>query len=675
MKYRKKNLFFIIFACSLSLHVSFSLSMAEDEEMLSQPAKETDVIPEQQEPAVFFETEGDFFLGYRFVSTEDSLKAAEYIYPQSSLSFGLNLVSCPLPFRYHVNTEFISKYDYYLDGGFAYKDLVLFRDILVGVHHNLEHYTFADYDQLDEINFTDRNPGDYYYKHFTSNLVTLRLKAPDFPLHTFINHRHVEREGTRQQRFLLGYFDDLNLISESRDIDWKSNAVTLGANSHLGPVEIEYDYGQSNFDPGSNNILYDPYPAGPASTPRPADIYPHNIIPETESSSHTIKAHSSYTGGVVAGATLSSVSQKNNYSSTDSKIWKGAFDFSWIPDPVIGVFLKYRHRDVDTDTPASVTLMGISDPNNPTILSYPVRRGISYDKDIFSLSSRYKPLQRLTLFAKYEYSQTDRTDVEEWELLTSQTKIHTIDLAADAKPIDRLKVKASYEYKNYDQPAYNTSPDNSNKLKLTTSYLPVAWLSFYLEYILHLTERDPLRYLNNDPAVLLETGERDSRYDQILASLTTTLSPKVSLTLSWFYQKMDVEQDLAYGKWADPPNTGQGDYPYRDIGVPYTDRANTFSATLQWLPREDFSLTTDLSYTIAKGSTAYTNVIDNTPLSFAPLSSLEATETSLTIDLAKKLPRDWEIGLRSYINIYNDKTTDFLDGEVYVTTFGIKRYF
>jgi hypothetical protein len=200
------------------------------------------VNPDQEEPTVVFETEGDFFLGYRWVSTEDSLKAAEYIYPHSSFSFGLNLLSCPLPFRYNVNAAFISKHDFYSDVGFAYKDLVLFRDILVGVHHNLDHYNFKfDDEPLPKIH-NDENPADYYYIDFVSNLMSLRLKAPDFPFHTFLNHRHVERDGRIEQRFLLGYFDQFEKVSESRDIEWKSNAVKLGANSHLGPVEIEYAY-------------------------------------------------------------------------------------------------------------------------------------------------------------------------------------------------------------------------------------------------------------------------------------------------------------------------------------------------------------------------------------------------------------------------------------------------
>ncbi|MBU0968493.1 MAG: hypothetical protein KKA54_19175 [Proteobacteria bacterium] len=663
MRCKKRYCILHVSVIGIALGWAVAPAMAADGEALP-AAGVTTVNHEKQEPAVYYETEGDYYLGYRWVSDDDSLKAAEYIYPHSSVTFGLDLLSCPLPYRYHMNAEFLSNYDFYTDAGFAYKDLVLFRDILVGVHHNLEHFNYQYAGEPPDLVYTDRNPGDDYYVDFVSNLLSLRLKAPDFPFHTFLNHRHIEREGRDQQRFLLGDFNDTHKISEARDVDWSSNALKLGTNSHLGPVEVEYAFDQAKFNPDGSEILYDPYPA---SGDRHADIYPHNVVPETESSAHSMKMHSSYTGGIVTAATVSNLYQKNNYSRIESTTWKGAFDFSWIPDPLVGLFFKYRHTDVDMDTPDTVTLTGLSNS-----LNYPVRQGVSYDKDVFSLSSRYRPGNLLSLLASYEFSHLDRKDVGEWVVLPGQSNIHTINFTANAKPLDKVKVKASYEYKNYSQPAYNNTPDSSNKLRLTTTYLPVPWLNVYLEYILALTERNSLNYLNSDPALLLEIGERDGRHDQFLVSLTTELSPKVSLTASWFYQRWDVEQDLAYGKWL---MAGAGDLPYLDVGVPYTDEANSFSLAIFYLPRQDLTVTADLTYTITKGKTGYDDVVGGEPFSLSSFSALKASETICSLEIAKRLSKDWEVRLRSYMNIYNDREYDRLDGNVFTTTFSIKRYF
>jgi hypothetical protein len=664
MRYNIKTWVLIAFVFGLVLACEVSPGMAGEDQPLPKTTDPVDNF-EQEEPAVVFETEGDFFLGYRWVDTEDSLKAAEYIYPGSYATFGLNLLSAPLPYRYHVNAEFLSKYDFYSDAGFAYKDLVLFRDILVGVHHNLNHYDYTF--GLRE----DRNPSDAYYVDFTSNLMSLRLKTPDFPFHTFVNHRYVEQDGRIQQRFFLGYINQLDptnkMISESRDIDWTSNAVKLGANSHLGPIEIEYAYDQAKFDPGQNNILVDNYPeyTSTINPDRPAGAYPHNVIPETESSAHTVKMHSSYTGGIVAAATLSNLSQKNNFSLTESTTWKGAFDLSWIPAPAVSFFFKYRHRDVDMDTPDEIYLVGYNGDKSYYGSLPPVRQGISYDKDMFSLSTRYRHSQRLSLFAGYEFSQLDRKDIAEWPSLTPQTKIHSIDLKAQAKPFDKVKIKAIYEYKNYDQPAYNTTPDKSNMLKLTTTYTPSPALNIYLEYLLALTESDSLSYLDIDSPVPLE---RDGKRDHFLASLTTGLTPKLSLTASWYYQRWKIEQDLLFAKVPVevPPY-------YIDFGVPYTDKANAFSLSLHWVPRDDFTVAADLGYTIAEGTTGYTVMVEGEPLS--SFSDVETTETSFSLDMAQKLPKDWEAGLRLYYDIYDDKPSGYLDGNVFTTTFTMKKYF
>jgi hypothetical protein len=663
---RKKGIFALQFwTCGLVLGCMVFPGLAAEDRLPPQTAGAASNA-EQEEPAVSFETEGDFFIGYRWASSQDSLKAAEYIYPHSSVSLGLDLLSCPLPYRYHANAEIVSKYDFYTDAGFAFKDTVLFRDILVGVHHNLDHFPFQLAGEAPDLFYFERNAADLYSIDTVNNLLSLRLKAPDFPFHTFVSHRHIERDGTVQQRFLLGDFSQLNKVSESRAIDWKSDAFTLGANSHLGPIEIEYAFDRAEFDPGPGNILYDNYFSADIPLPRPNDTYPHNVVPETESWGHSIKLHSSYTGGIVTAATLSNLSQKNNYSQTESSTWKGSFDFSWIPDPIVGLFFKYRHTDVDMDNPTIVTLAGL---NNS--ITYPVRQGISYAKDVFSLSSRYKPLKFLSLFANYAFSRLQREDIAEWAGVPEETDNHTIDLTARVKPLDRLKITAKYEFKNYDQPAYNTAPDRSNTLRLTSTYTPTATVNLYLEYTLALTERDALRYLNNSPAVLLESGSRDGRHDQFLASLTKSFTPSLSLTGSWFYQRWRLEQDLAYGKWLG----ADGDLPYRDSGVPYTDRTNSFALSLYYSPRQDITVTAELTHTITKGTTGYNDVVGGAPFSLASFSDLKAAETSLSLDITKKLCKDWQVGLKSYLNIYDDRAADLLDGDLFLTTFTIKRYF
>lgn len=618
---------------------------------------------EQKDPSVsensgiVYEPEGSIFLGYGWVSQEDSLKAAEYIYPHSSLVFGMDLLACPLPHRYHLNGEFLSKYDFYADTGYAYKDLILFRDILVGLHHNLDHFNY-DYPGItSSLTYQDRNQGDSYFLDYTNNLFSLRLKAPDYPTHAFLRHRFVEREGSIEQRFLLGNIMNMVKTSATRNIDWTSNAVTLGANSHLGPFEVEYAYDREDFDPGSGNILYDAYP-GSVVYGRPADIYPHSVVPDTESSAHTIKLHTSYTGGILASATLSNLSQQNNYGGTESTTWKGAFDFSWIPEPVIALFFKYRHQTLDMDNPSRVTVQGAVNT-----LNYPVRADVSYDRDRFMLSARYRPMSALTLLSTYAYTRLERKDIDDWAVLREDTDKHSINLTAHARPLSKLKLKAVYDFSCYGNPTYNLEPDSSNRMRLSATYLPLPWITAYVDYVLALTQRDELHYLGGQ--TLYELGERDGRSDRLLASLSFMVSPKVTVSGSWAYSKWKVEQDLAYASDYSRVNP-----PVIDSGVPYNDEANSFALALSYLPREDIRLQADITYTLLEG-----RYVPDSSLALTDFSDLEARETSLSVEGAKKLASDWEVALKFYMDIYDDRVGDVLEGEVYVTTLSLKRYF
>ncbi len=608
-----------------------------------------------------YEPEGSVYIGYRWVSQEDSLKAAEYQYPHSSVTFGVDALAAVLPHRYHLNAEFLNKKDYYGDLGYAYKDLLLFRDVFVGLRHNFDHFNYQFAGVPPFIRYDDRNLGDEYFVDYFNNQFSLRLKVPDFPFHAFLQNTYVARDGSIEERYMLGDFISMSKTSQTREIDWRSSETSIGVNSHLGPLELEYKYDFSDFDPGSNNVLHDYYPPS-FIFGRPADIYPHSVVPETEAYSNSLKLHTSYTGQIVAAATLSSQNQKNNYSNAESTTWRGAFDFRWLPDPVIGLFFKYRHKEKDADNPSQVTLAG-----QTTASTYPVRRSLSYDKDIFSLSARYKPITKVTLLTSYEFEHVQRKDADEWQVVPDETNVHHFNITVHGRPINKFKLKAIYDYMYYDDPAYNTDPDYSNQLRLAGTYIPVPWLTIYADYKLTLTQRDDLRYLNPVPSFLVEGGERDGRTDRILTSFSFLFTPKTTMTASWAYNRWKIEQDLAY-------DTSQG-VLYIDTGVPYTDESNTFSLALQYLPREDITITADISHTISEGECSTGNVVQSPTDSLGSFSFLEASETLLTLELSKRFLDDWEAGLKFYADIYDDRTGDFEDGKFYATTLSLKRHF
>lgn len=604
-------------------------------------------------------TEGFFSLGYRLVDGDDFTRTGKYVEDQSSPTLGVKLETFPLPHRYFVHGDYLGPHDYYGDFAYAYSDIFMFRDLLVGVHHNLDHYSYQFPGEPPSVTYTDLNPGDENYVDFMKNDLFLRLKAPNFPFHAFMQYRYLEHDGSLQERYLIGYFGSLNKTAQSRDIDWETNDLTLGLNSHLGPVEVEYSHNRYEFDPGAGAVLYDYY-----ASAFPPGIYPHNAIPEIESRGNEIRIHTSYTGQIVASATLSNAETENNYSSAEAESWRGAFDLQWMPDPVISMFFKFRHLTTDKDYPAKTTLKGVS-----RTLSYEVRPPLSTRRDIFSLAARYRPLGKLTLNGKYEFENRERDDADEWVVVPEDSDIHRIKLTARARLMSTLKLKGVYEYKHYDNPSYNAEPDDYNKIRLNASFDPASWITADLDYRLILTQRDGLLYLNDTR--LIEDGERDGRTDYVLGSLSFILSADTSLTASYGYNRWKIEQDLAYSRW--DPAGGVDEIPYYDRGTPYTDDAHILALTLATKLREDLRLRAGVSYTVTESEYL------PDPSYLTVFTSRETTETIVSAEIAKQFMGNWEVGLKLKAGFYKDEYSgdvyDEESDELYLSMLTLTRYF
>lgn len=572
----------------------------------------------------------------------------------------VDFANYPLPHRYTLRGEYFGSNDYYGEFNYSYSDIFMVRNLLRGVHHNLDHYNYDFHGDPPSVTYADRNMGDEYHLDFLKNDLYLRAKAPNYPFHTFLKHNYVSRKGSIQERFLIGYFGSIDKTSETREIDWQANDLTIGVNSHLGPVEAEYAYNMFEFDPGNNAVLYDFYRSG-----RPPDTYPHNVIAETESYGNTLKLHTTYTGQIVASATLSNEERTNNYSGAEADAWKGAFDFQWALDPTLSLFFRYRHLTMDKENPESTVLVGAR-----SRVSYKVRKPVSYDKDLIAIFARYRPLSNLTVNGSYEFEKIERDEIDEWILLPESTDVHRVKLTARAKLMPTLKLKGTYQYQHYVDPAYNKNPDHFNKLMVNASYVPNEKIVALFDYSLTLTQRDDLLYHNGSD--LVEGGERDGQTDRLLASVTYLLTSKTSLTASWAYNRWKTEQDTAYSQWdaARPGSTTT--VPYYDYGAQYTDDVHTFALTLHTKLRRDLKLNAGLSYLMAESE------YEPNPSYLTVFTSKESTETVAKIELMQQVTENWEVGLKCKAGLYDDDYNNSAfdqDDEFYSTTLILKRYF
>lgn len=601
--------------------------------------------------------EASLSAGYRLVNTKGSEKAAEYEYLHDSIMFAGDVRMFAYPHRLHLDMDFMNRKDFFGDGSYTYKDLVLIRGINSTLFHNLETIDLDPF--LSGAGVAVRDKGEKYGVKAGMNNFHLKLKAPDFPFHFYVNGRLMTKDGSLQQRSLQGaaWFNNPTRTSQSRDVDWETKSVVVGANSHLGPIEIDVSHGEKRFDSGGDKVLFDMYTQagfGPPPGTRAAGTYPHNLIPDIESSTNTIKLHTSYTGRIVASATLTKTDVDNEDSGAGSDYLVGAGEVMWMPSTKLTFFLKYRHKEADIDNPKTVTITDRGNPVNS--YTYEVRPSISSTSDRASISARYRPFSQVALRADYTYNDVRRNDNEAWEIPGS-TQENTFSVSASTRIIRTLRLKAQYTHKDINDPAYNIDPDTSDEGKISISWIPLPRLNTLASYNITKEERDHLHYLNTEDA-----ENREVLREMLLGSVTVLVMHDISLTAHYAYMHNKIEQDIVY-----QDDLGS---PFIDPDIPYNDTAHSYGIDVQYLPQNNLSLNAGVTQTVSKAKFSPNSAELLEPVSVASFSRMKSTETTYSVSGEYTFKNGLSSGVRYRYNDFRDDLgnpyDDIKNGEAHI---------
>ncbi len=561
----------------------------------------------------------DLFGGYRFVDLNGSAEVEEYEYLHNSILLGGELRLYSTNSRIHFDADYTNSKDYGLDLSYSYKDILLFRGVNSTLYHNLNNIRLIDLDPSTPSPGVDvmDDGKDYGVKTGMSNLF-LRLKSPNFPFHAYIKGGIVEKKGTQQQRFMSGaaYFNDIVRASRSRDTDWRTENIVIGANSHLGPVEIDYSHGEKRFDAGGDNVLYDSYSySGFGPGFRQPGVYPHNQVSDLKGSSDTFKIHTSYTGRIVASATLSRIDRENTDSNATADYFIGSGEVTWMPVEKWTAFLKYRYRDRDVDNPDKVTITDISNPLNSYI--YDVKPSISSISKTLSGTVRYRPSNRLTLKAKYSNDDIRRKDADEWDI-PDRTTTNSASVSADMRIKRNLKLKAGYTHKSINNPSTNVEPDSTDEGNVSASWIPLTWINTLLSYNIKDENRNELHFADTE-----EAGNRDVKKHRMLGSVTFLVLKDTSITTSYAYIDNTTKQDIVYHDNPGNPNID----PY----VPYDATAHNFAIDIMYVPHNRVSINAGLNHTRSKANFHPDDINLTQPVSISSFSELKTEETVYSV--------------------------------------------
>ncbi len=595
--------------------------------------------------------EGRIGVGYRWMAQNGSPIAGEYDFIKSSITGALDLEYDPLPHRFVFESYFLNRKDYFGEMDYAYRDIVLFNGYTRDMFHNLNHYSFGPPSTTPGVTFTDKNPGAEYGIENQLRRAFIRFKAPDFPFHLYAEVLTVDREGTIQQRFLREFTGGLDKVSQSRDIDWDTQQVRVGANSHLGPVEVDYSHMEKKFESLTNKELFDVYP--PSTT-----LVPHNLTPDLKSSSDTIKLHSSYSGRLVLAGTYTSGDKKNEDSGAKVNYWNSAGDITFMPVTSVIMAVKYRHYNIDATNPDVVNNVT---PSGTTVVN--VRDAISSSRDVITGTLRYRATDRLTLKGEYVADITDRTRGALGTLLPSppanaeafwdvpeKTKKGTAKLGLAYRVMNKVSLRADYSQTKVDNPAYDTDPNKSQSARASLTWMPTPRFNTLFSYSALRETRDLL-------GAPLGGGNREAARDQGLASFTVLVGNRSSITISYAYFKNKVDQTVTL-------QDGTGAFAL-EPGVPYADVAHMGSIALAVAPVDGVNLTASGSRSYSRGNfnLAGAGPVTNTA-GIAELSDLKVIDSTYAAGIEMQHSKYVSSELRYQYRRYDDQIDDTQDGTV-----------
>jgi hypothetical protein len=555
--------------------------------------------------------EATLSLGYRFAGSSGLDRAFEFEDLTSLPTVDASWEGFKYPHRFHLDASLRTENDHYVDFRYAYKSILNSRFFENTFYHNLEDIELIDLEpSIASPGIIVNDDDDKFWVRSRMTQFHLKVKRPDFPTHAYFNVYRVGQKGSRQQRSLAGsgYFNNLQRLSRNRNVNQVTSKYEIGANSHLGMLEVDFSHVEKRFDVHDDEKLYDSYTA---TASRPAGTFPHNQLSELKSSSNKFKIHTNYTGKLIATATFAVKERENRASGANADVFIGEGAVRWMPVLRLALYLNYSHRDIDPDNPSTASITDSS--GNTTTYATAVKPSVATATDTVVLTAKYRPETFLTLKAKYLYKHIKRENTELWNLKDSSRK-NNVTLTANAKIKKGLNLKAVYTHKSTDKPSYNSEPYYSNIGSVLVTWLPSPRINLLMNVSTERGERTELDYSETSAA-----RERDIKTDSILGSGTFQLLKDLSLNASYAYFRYEVKQDIVY--------EDLGGTELVDSGIPYEDSAQVFSVTLNYIPLDKLNLLGQITHTISKGKFEPKSANLTEPVSIASFSKHELTRT------------------------------------------------
>ncbi|NTV15246.1 MAG: hypothetical protein HGA96_15145 [Desulfobulbaceae bacterium] len=632
-----------------------------------------------------------------------SNKASEWYSLKSSVSGGVLFKSSPLPSRFHLELDYYNGEDWFGDLRYSYKDYVLVRLLPRRLVHNLDNLTLFNFGGQAVSNL-DAGIEDYRVR-VDIDQFKLRFKAPNYPLHVYTDGEVVIKKGARQLHFVGGNAATPGnvRVSESKQIDQKTQTLIVGSNAHLGPVEIDLSHKNRNFKSDVAPSFYG-YTVDPAGAP-PAYALDaiHNYTPELKATTNTLKVHTSHTGRVVASATFSELKKTNEYSQAEADSSFGYGEVTWVPVSYFSLAAKYRH--IENEASAPITVRAV---NQLALASdYKVDPGVHSATDTAIVTARYSLIPKTNLNLQYtrQIKDVESESAYEWSRPQSTIRdIYEFGLTNWAIPKVRTTVKLSHTRVGNDlgnteglaageQPA-TIEPAHTSHGNIGVTMQVSPRVTAFANGVLTKMESHDNRLVGGESAA----NDAEAFNQQYVLSLAFAVNKKFSISPTYTYLSWDQKGDLWWRgavvstSTAVAPASPNFTYASAIIDPSYStkQKAKQFAVAINILPTKRVSLNASLDYTITMSSTtASTSFAQNqiptqtnpnpNPVTYFPdaatiFSEVSTKEMGVRLDSEYDLGRGWGIGLDlRYVDWENTSADNPSDGIFYGGLFKVSK--
>jgi hypothetical protein len=480
-----------------------SLQVVEMDEFVDVDDSVENVVPEETSPppaARGAHLVSEAHAGYRFYNRDGNVgRAAEYEYLHSNpIVFGL-LDYLELDNKFAMEGNFLNDRDYYGDLSYDHKGLYRLQLRTESLFHNLDHespfsdksFTLGTNDYLPDY----RNRGASYGVRVEQDLARFRYKLPHYPLHLNLEYWRMTKEGSMQQRYADQAFEGgpNTIFAQSRKIDHQTHEGNIVFDTHLGLVDLIYDFRIREFGDLSDTPS-DSFIARAIATPNPgyvqhgAGFLPHDETPDSRFYSHTVKLHTSLSGGIVGAASYTFAKRENRSSLSDIQradqtadtMHNVAGDFTYTPCGFFSMAIKYRRQEVDRDAPDTLTTTNAAYVN-PV---FSVRPAIDTVRDSVTATLSFLPIRLLTIKGEYKGEFLSRDNLDGWNrpgvtastILPEKVNVHKGTLTLLSRPLKGLRLKAQYSYSSSDHAMYGNAYEQRHEGSFLATYnAPGRW--------------------------------------------------------------------------------------------------------------------------------------------------------------------------------------------------------